>query len=209
MFTTLSTWYPTPGKEGEMLALGTEFVKALQARGEQYSLVTRLYSPIGSAITLNRRFRDMAEIEAAQEQNRADKSFHQAVAKASALSRAPSMSRLWEVLLPMSGTGAAKFTQTTVIFPAVGNLGEVRALLTESVRGDQARYRIGLSTDAYNADGQVFVVTGVYASLSEVAERRDAHMADHAWVERVTKVSKLCHKPAQYTLNAIVVPYPQ
>ena len=54
MFTQLATWYPILGKEAEMLAHGTEFVKARQAKGERYSLLTRLYSPVGRAITVIR-----------------------------------------------------------------------------------------------------------------------------------------------------------
>ncbi len=51
----------------------------------------------------------------------------------------------------------------------------------------------------------MFIVSGAYASLSEVGERRAANMANRAWMERVTEVSRLCHKPAQAILSAIVV----
>lgn len=205
MFSTLATWYPTPGKEGEMLARGTEFVKERQARGERYGLSMRLYSPIGSAITLARMFPDLGEVEAARERNQADQSFHDAVAKANALSRAPSINRLWESIVPSGAPGEIKYLQTAYFYPAAGNLGAVRALLTEGVRGDQARHRVSLAIDLYNADGQVFIVSGAYASLSEVGERRAANMADRAWMERATEVSRLCHKPTQFVLSAIVV----
>lgn len=206
MFSTLSTWYPAPGKEGEMLARGTEFVKERQARGERYGLSMRLYSPIGSAITLARTFPDLGEIEAAREQNRADQSLHDAVAKASALSRAPYTTRLWEYIVPPGAPGEVKYLQTMYIYPAAGNLGAVRALLTEGVRGDQARQRrVTLAIDVYNADGEVFIASGAYASLSEVGERRAANMGDHARIERVTEVNRLCHKRTQFVLSAIVV----
>jgi len=108
-------------------------------------------------------------------------------------------------VVPPGAPGETKYFQTTYIYPATGNLGAVRVLLTEGVRGDQARHRVGLAIDLYNADGQVFVVRGAYASLSEVGERRAANMADRAWMERVTEVNRLCHKPAQVVLSAIVV----
>ncbi len=169
----------------------------------------RLYSPIGSAITLYRPFTDLGEIEAAREQNQADQSWHDAVAKASALSRAPYTTRLSEYIVPWGGspnqTGEIKYFQGAYIHPAPGNSGAVRALLTEGVRSDQARHRVILAIDLYNADGQVFVVSGAYASLSEVGERRAANMADRAWMERANEVNRLCHKPAQLVLSAVVV----
>ncbi len=206
MFSSLSTWYPAPGNEGEMLARGTAFVKERQTRGERYGLSMRLYSQIGSVITLARMFPDLGEIEAAREHNRADQSLHDAVAKASALSRAPYTTRLWEWIVPPGAPGEIKYLQTVYIHPAPGNSGAVRALLTEGVRGGQARQRrLSLAIDLYNADGQVFILSDAYASLSEVGERRAANMEDHAWGEWVTQVNRLSHKPPPHVLSAIVV----
>lgn len=213
IYMTLATWYPAPGKEGDLLALATTFVQERQGCGERYSLSTRLYSPIGQTITVARPFPDLAAAEVAREQNQADASFHEAGARANASSRAPATARLWEVIVwqsaPAGATGAVKFIQTVHIHPATGNLGEVRAVLSERVRGDQERYRAALMIDLYHGDGQIFVVSGGYASLGEVAERRAAQAADRQWIEDIAAINKLCRKPAPAILSAVVVPPPR
>ena len=209
MFISLSTWYPALGKEAEMLTHGTEFVKTHQARGERYMLLTRLYSPIGAAITVARQYRDMAEAEAAFTTNQADADFQAAVARASALSRAPATNRLRENIVPINATGDVKFVQGTTIYPAAGNHGAVRTLLTERVQSEQARRSIGLAVDLYSDEGQVFAVTVAYASLSDLEAHRKANQQDAAFQKLASEVAKLVRKPATTILTAVVVGMPQ
>ena len=87
MFSHLATFYPALGKEAELLAHATEFVKARQARGEDYALTTRLFSPVGTALIVARRFDDLAAAEAARATNLADPDFAAAATRVSAQSR--------------------------------------------------------------------------------------------------------------------------
>ncbi len=209
MFTQLSTWYPMLGKEEEMLARGTEFVKARQAKGERYALLTRLYSPIGTAITVARRFNDLAEADAARATNLADADFQAAVVRANALSRMPNTQRLRENIVPPNATGAMKYIQGTTIYPAMGNHGAVRTMLTERVQSEQAQRGIGLQVDLYDPEGQVFIVTVYYASLSAVEEHRKANAQDAAFQKLASELAKLNRKPATAFLTAVVVGMPQ
>ena len=209
MYTSLTTWYPTIGKEGEMLAGGAEVIKARQARGEQYALLTRLYSPIGSAVIVARRFTDFAAVEAARATNQADADFQAAVAAANAQSRLPSTQQLREVIVPVNATGTVKFVQTTRVYPALGNIASVRALLSEWVTSEQAKRGIGLGVDLYDPDGVAFAVTGVYPSLSAVEEHRRANQADKAFQEAAAEVSKHCRRLASASLSAVIVGFPQ
>lgn len=209
MFTLLSTSYPALGKEAELLAHGTEFVKARQARGEAIALARRLYSPIGPAITLVRRFNDLGEAEAALEARQTDPHIQASLAQANALSRAPMTVRLREVIIPAERTGEAKFVAGVTLYPAPGNISAVQALVGERVRSQQARVSTGLAVDLFDPDGQSLVVSVFHPSLSAYDEFRRANQADPAFIATAAEVSKLVRKPATTILNAVVVPMPQ
>jgi hypothetical protein len=208
MFTQLSTWYPIFGKETEMRALALEFVTAREARGEHYRLVARLYSTVGPAMTLVRSHADLAEIEAAREANLADADVQAAVARAVTLSRAPNDVRLREWIVPTKQMADPKFIQATTIYPAPGNYGAVRSLLTENVRSAQAQRNIGLGTDLYAADGIIYVVTGQYASLRALEEHRRANQEDAAFQELTAEIGKRVRKPATAILNVVIAGSP-
>ena len=204
MYTQLITWYPIFGKEAEMTALAIDFVNARRERGEHYRLVTRLYSVIGPATTLVRTHQDLAEIEALRAANQADTEVQAAVARAVALSRAPNTVRLREWIVPTNGMEAAKFVQSTTLYPAPGNYGAVRALLAERVQSDQARRSIGLGTDLYDPEGITYVVNGGYASLRELEEHRRANQEDASFQALTAELGRLVRKPATTMLNAVV-----
>jgi hypothetical protein len=103
-------------------------------------------------MTLVRSHADLAEIEAAREANLVDADFRVAVVRAVTLSRAPNDNRLREWIVPTKQMADPKFIQATTIYPAPGNYGAVRSLLTENVRSAQAQRNIGLGTDLYAPD---------------------------------------------------------
>ncbi|MHB8644820.1 MAG: hypothetical protein ACYDAR_03400, partial [Thermomicrobiales bacterium] len=191
MFNTLAIWHPALGKEAEMLALGTEFVKARQARGEPYGLFTRLYSATGPTMIVARRFRDLAEAEMVGNQNRSDASFQSTLAQARALSREPNTARLREVIVPMNARSDAKYILATAVYPAPGNAPQVRSLLGDWVKGALATHNLGLAVDLYDPDGAYFVVNAAYPSLSAVEEHRRANATDNAFQEMSSAVSRL------------------
>ena len=207
MFTHLATFYPALGKEAELLAHATEFVTVRQARGEDYALTTRLFSPVGTALTLARRFDDLAAAEAARATNLADPDFAAAATRANELSRAPATQRLRESIVPVNATGEVKFVEATTLYPAPGHIGAIRSMLTERVRGQQARRSIGLAVDLYDPEGALLVVTATHASLSSVEEHRRANQEDRDFQALIVEIGKLVRKPATALLSAVVVAF--
>ena len=205
MFTHLATFYPALGKEAELLAHATAFVNARRARGEDYALTTRLFSPIGTALTLGRRYDDLAAAEAVRATNLADPDFAAAATRANELSRAPATQRLSEVIVPVNATGEVKFVEATTVYPAPGHIGAIRSMLEERVRGQQARRSIGLAVTLYDLEGAALIVTGTHASLSSVEEHRRANQESRDFQAMVAEIGKLVRKPATSLLAAVVV----
>jgi hypothetical protein len=209
MYTQLSTWYPIVSKEAEMRAHGIAFVQARLEHGERYRLVGRLYSTIGPVLTLVRSHPDLADVEAARAVNQADADVQAAATQAVALSRAPNIVRLREWIVPTNQLADPKFIQGTTIYPAPGNYGAVRSLLTEYVQHAQARRSIGLGTDLYDPEGIIYVVTGQYASLRDLEEHRRANQEDAVFQELTAELGNRVRKPATAILNVVITGSPR
>jgi hypothetical protein len=209
MFTTLTTWYPTLGKEGEMLTRGADVIRARQARGERWALLQRLFSATGPQVIVARQYREFGEIEAARIANQADPDFQAAVGMANALSRMSPTQRLRENIVPTNVTGAVNFVQTTYVYPALGNEPQLRSLLIEWVKSEQAKRFIGMGWEVYDPDGVVFTVVGQYANLAAVDEVRKANQADNAFQEGAAEVARLSRRPTSVSLSAVIVGFPQ
>lgn len=209
MYVSRSLWYPIPGKENELRQLGEEYARDRQARGEAVSLTERLYSPIGSVLTLAIRVNDLAEIEKRAAANRTDATFQAALAKAHALTRAPATGELREVLVaPNARARPVKYVQHVVVYPALGKGPELRGVLTERVQMTSERARVGLAIQLFGAEGTVLVVTRLHESMAEYDESRRANRDNASFQQYASRVVSLSRKDPDTELHEIVVPFP-
>ena len=103
MYSQHSTFYPTLGKERDLLAHLEQWAKELQSQGVAVSIMHQLFSPAGPAFVSVVRYRDLGEFESRRRQWQSDSRFQSQLAKAVALSRTAPTTELFEVLVPFPG----------------------------------------------------------------------------------------------------------
>ncbi len=97
--TQLLSFYPTPGKESDLIRILEERVRSAHADGIRAGLWRRIYSSDGPAMLMVARFADLSDLDRHREARR---SGVQAVAATiGELSRAPVQMRLTEAVVPM------------------------------------------------------------------------------------------------------------
>jgi hypothetical protein len=209
MYTRRSFWYPTLGKETDMRNLATEYAKDRQAHGLAIAVSTRAFSPIGSVLSVTTRTRDLAELEAIDLRHRTDSYYQTALAKANELSRAPSTAELRETIVPANlGSRPYKYVQFITIYPGLGKIAEVQAMLTAQVQADQVRYRVALLILPFGTEGTTFMVLFAADDLAEVESFLHERQANTEFQQFSARLASVSRHPSVRELYEIVVPFP-
>jgi hypothetical protein len=199
--------YPTLGKEAEVRAFMTDWVKHAQAQGERASLLQRIYSSEESMLAVRREYDDLAAADARRRDNLADADWRARVETLNSLIREPLRQALFEPIVPLvPSTDPVRIVQRAFFSPASENAGQMRALLTEFVNATHAsgHRQVGLAHLIFSATGPLQVVTATYADVSELDRRRQ----ERASVVQplVAAAAPLSRAPIAVRLFEVVVP---
>jgi hypothetical protein len=202
--------YPTLGKEAEVRAFVTDWVKHAQEQGEQASLLQRIYSSEGSMLAVLRRYDDLAAADARRRTNLADADWQERVAKLNTMIREPLRQALAEPIVPLVPSAApVGVVQRAFFYPAPEKVGQMRSLLEEFVRAAHAsgREQVGLSQHIFSATGPVLVITATHADVAELDRRRQ----ERASVVQplVAAAAPLSRAPIAVRLLEVLVPLPR
>jgi hypothetical protein len=202
--------YPTLGKEAEVRAFMTDWVKHAQEQGEQVALLQRIYSSEGSVLVALRRYDDLAAADARRRENLADADWQGRVATLNTMIREPLQQTLAEPIVPLvPSTAPVGAVQRAFFFPAPDKIGQMRSLLEEFVRAAHAagREQVGLSQHIFSATGPVLVITATHADVAALDQNR----RDRAAVVQplVAAAAPLSRAPIAVRLLEVLVPFPR
>jgi hypothetical protein len=202
--------YPTLGKEAEVRAFLTDWVKHAQEQGERAALLQRIYSSEGSMLAVLRQYDDLAAADARRQRNQEDADWQARVATLNTLIREPLRQVLAETIVPIVRSDApVGVVQRAFFLPAPEQAGQVRTLLKEFVQAAHAagRQQVGLSQVIFSALGPVQIVTATHADVAELDRRRQ----ERASVVQplVAAVAPLCRAPIALRLFEVAVPLPK
>ena len=202
--------YPTLGKEAEVRAFITDWVKHAQEQGERAALLQRIYSSEGSMLAVLRQYDDLAAADARRRDNLADADWQARVARLNTLIRGPLQQALAESIVPIvRSDDPVGIVQRVFFYPASDKAGELRGRLEAFVRAEHAagRNQVGLAQLIFSGTGPVQIVTATYADMAELDRRR---------IERESVVQPfaaaaalLCRAPIAQRLFEVVVPLPR
>ncbi|HEY3107660.1 MAG TPA: hypothetical protein VGL23_02850 [Chloroflexota bacterium] len=202
--------YPALGKEAEVRAQLTDWVKHLQGQGRDVALLSRLLSSEGLALVALTRANDLAEIERQRRANLADPDWQARAARVVGLLRAPVEAALFEAIVEVptgAGLPAPGIVARAQGYPAVGKEQQARSIVEEFARaGQQAGLRQGASARIYSSEGSMLEVTTLYADLAEL----DRVRKERAEISRqaATAFHELSRAPIAQRIFEVVVPFP-
>src|SRR4051794_20192264 len=105
MFMLRHRVYATLGKEAEVRAFMSDWVRHAQEQGESAALAQRIFSSEGPVLVVARRYEDLVALDARRRANQADADWQARVARLSTMIREPVRQTLEESLvLPMAGS---------------------------------------------------------------------------------------------------------
>ena len=201
--------YPALGKEAEVRALMTDWVKHAQEQGERVALLQRIYSSEGSMLVALRRYDDMAAADARRRENLADPDWQARVAKLNTMLREPLRQTLAEPIVPLVPSAApVGVVQRAFFYPAPEKTGQMRSILEEFVRTAHAsgREQVGLSQHIFSATGPVLVITATHTDVAELDRRRQERVP--VVQPLVAAAAPLSRAPIAVRLLEVVVPLP-
>ena len=199
--------YPTLGKEAEVRAFMTDWVKHAQDQGERASLLQRIYSSEGSMLAVRREYDDLAAADVRRRNNLGDADWQSRVTKLNTLIREPLRQALFEPIVPLvPSADPVGIVQRAFFSPAPESAGQMRALLEEFVKAGHAsgRGQVGLAQLIFSATGPLQVVTATHADVAELERRRQ----ERASVVQplVAAAAPLSRAPIAVRLFEMVVP---
>ena len=201
---------PTLGKEAEVRALMTDWVKHAQEQGERVGLLQRIYSSEGSMLAALRRYDDMAAADARRRENAADADWQARVSKLNLMIRQPLQQDIAEPIIPFVPSDApVGVVQRAFFFPTPENAGQMRSLLEEFVQTAHAsgRGQVGLSQHIFSATGPVLIVNAMHANVDDLDRRR--HERVSVVQPLVAAASRLSRAPISVRLLEVLVPVPR
>jgi len=197
---------PALGKEAEVRAQLTDWVKHLQAQGRSVALSAQLFSAEGPAVFALTRAEDLNTLERYRRENTADADWQARAARLTPLLRGPVATTVSEDLIP-SGGGPAGIVQAAVGFPALGQERRFRELTEEFVRTRQAAgERIGLKVRLFSPIGPVVQVTSLHPDLAALEQARKERA--EATRQVVQALHELSREPIQVRVLEVLVPFP-
>jgi hypothetical protein len=199
--------YPTLGKEAEVRALMTDWVKHAQEQGERASLLQRIYSSEGSMLAVRREYDDLAAADARRRDNLGDADWQARVAKLNTLIRQPLQQALFEPIVPLlPSADPVGVVQRAFFSPTPEKAGQMRALLEEFVTAahTSGRGQIGLAQLIFSATGPVQVVTATHADVAELDQQRQQRAS--VVQPLVAAAGPLSRAPIALRLFEVVVP---
>ena len=176
MLTLRHRFYATPGKEAELRAFLAEWVKMAQGQGERAGLAQRIFSSEGPVLVVPRWYDDMTALDARRRANQADAEWQARATRLSTMVREPARQTIEEILVPPAASTAPIGIVLRAFFqPALGKIGDVRSILDEHVRSEQAagRGQIILAQGVFSETGPLLTITATHANLAELARLRE------------------------------------
>lgn len=201
---------PTLGKEAEVRAFMTDWVRHAQEQGERVGLLQRIYTSEGSMLAVLRRYDDLAAADARRHENAADADWQERLRKLSTMLREPIGQYIAEPIIPLRpSTAPVGILQRAFFFPTPENAVQMRSLLEEFVQTAHAsgRQQIGLSQHIFSATGPVLIVNATHADVAELDRRRRERVSVVQPV--VVAASRLSRAPISARLLEVVVPLPR
>jgi hypothetical protein len=209
MFMLRHRIHATLGKEAEVRAFMTAWVKHAQEEGESAALAQRIFSSEGPVLVVARRYDTLVALDERRRANQADADWQARVARLSTMIREPVRQTLEEILVPpIASTTPIGIVLRAFFQPAVSKIGQVRSTLEEHVRSEQAagRGQIGLFQQVFSETGAMFTITATHADLAELARLRQERAAA---VQAITAaVGEMSRAPVAVRLLEVVVPFP-
>jgi hypothetical protein len=206
-YTLRQRLFPVLGKEAEVRAQLTDWVKQLQGQGRDVALLSRILSSEGSALVALTRADDLAEIERLRQANLADADWQARAARAVGLLRAPVATALFESIVEVPRSGSAPgIVARAHGYPAPGKERQGRSIVEEFAKsGQQAGLRQGASARIYSSDGAMLEVTTLYADLAEL----DRVRKERAEISRQAAEAfhELSRAPIAQRIFEVVVPF--
>lgn len=210
MFMQRHRIYPALGKEAEVRALLTDWVRHAQGQGDQAALAQRILSSEGPNLVVARRYDDLVTLDKTRQANLADADWQARLATLSALIREPVRTVLDESLIQPSGRSSAPtgVLRRAGYQPALGKERQVRLMLEEFVQNGQAagHTQLSLWQRVFSEVGVQFSITATYADMAELAQVRQARAAIRQTL--VEAVSELSRAPVAVRLFEVLVPFP-
>jgi hypothetical protein len=207
MFTLRHRFYATLGKEAELRAFMTDWVKVAQEQGERAGLAQRIFSSEGPVLVVPRWYDDMTALDARRRENLADADRQARVARLSTMIREPVRQTIEEILVPpVASTAPIGIVLRAFFQPAVGKIGEVRSILEEHVRSEQGagRGQIILAQGVFSETGPLLTITATHANLAELARLREERASSVQAV--MAAVGASIRAPVAVRLLEVVVP---
>jgi hypothetical protein len=199
--------YPALGKEAEVRAQASDWVKHWQERGRDIALSAQIYGSEGSVLVVTTRADDLAEIERLRQDEEADADDQAREASLFALLRAPVQRALFESIIAIPVVGPPPgIIRRVSCYPALGKERQMRSILEAHVTtSQQAGLRWGLFTRIYSSDGPVLEATTLDASLTDLDRvRRERGQINAVAAAAVGEWSRA---PMQQRLFEAVVPF--
>jgi len=209
MFMLRHRVYATLGKEAEVRDFMTTWVRHAQEAGESAALAQRIFSSEGSVLVVARRYENLVALDERRRANQADADWQARVSRLSAMIREPVRQTLEESLVPpIASTALIGIVLRAFFQPAGGKIGQVRSILEEHVRSEQAagRGQIGLFQQVFSETGPTFTITATHADLAEFARLRQERAA--AIQALTAAVGDMSRAPVAVRLLEVVVPFP-
>ena len=216
MIMSVRTHRPALGKQAELRAALTEWVRTRQSEGADTSLTRRIYNTEAPAFHTATRFPDLAAMDEGRKRVESSKAFGPFQERQIGLLAAPASVRVYNVLVaPQAAAGgspslpAGAIVATWSIAPATGRAGELQRLLKEHVEQLQSQgLRCSLRSRMLSDEGPELVITHLYEDLA-------AHQAFRAsWLPtdearaffQAIRPLQAAHEIAR--LSEVLVPFP-
>jgi hypothetical protein len=207
MYTHRQRVLPALGKEAEVRAQLTDWVKHLQGMGRNIALLQRLFSSEGPGLVASTRADDLNVLEKIRHENLADADWQARAAKLVALLRRPVRAVVADQVIPVSGSGPVGVVQRSLGFAALGKENQFRSIAEEFVRSSQAAgVRMGMGVRIYSSTGTVLEVTSVFPDVAALDRSRQERQSITRDV--VQAVHELSREPIQVRLFEVLVPFP-
>lgn len=207
MYTLRQRALPALGKEADVRAQMTDWIKHLQTQGRSVALLTQLFSSEGPAVVVVTRADDLNTLERYRRENLADADWQARAARVVALLRAPVSALVHETLIPLSGTGPVGVIQRAVGFPALGKENQFVSLAEQLVKDAQAAgVRAGMSRRIFSSMGAAIELVSGYADIAALDQaRRDRQSAVREFLRAAHEVSR---DPFRVRVFEVLVPLP-
>ena len=209
MFMLRHRIYASLGKEADVRAFMSDWVKHAREEGESVALAQRIFSSEGPVLVVARRYEDLVSLDERRRANQADADWQARVARLSTMIREPVRQTLEESLVPpIASTASIGIVLRAFFQPTAGKIGQMRSTLEEHVRSEQVagRGQIGLFQHVFSETGAMFTITATHADLAELARVRQERAAA---VQALTAtVGEMSRAPVAVRLLEVVVPFP-